>query len=184
MGHSRSTSMSLRSVSRQSDIIDPRFSIQPNVSHVGGNGLVPTKQADASRAIVGGNSIAENYAFTGVHHIFDQHKSAVVMIKFANNDRSRLLCCSNDNTLSICEVQSGQDKPYVAALLKGHVKPVTGCDWSASNDLVASCSEDGSVRLWDSKTGGCLRSVQDKLVCSLQCCLFQPANSNLVIVSF
>lgn len=34
--------------------------------------LVPTKQAEASRAIVGGTSIAENYAFVGVHHIFDQ----------------------------------------------------------------------------------------------------------------
>lgn len=34
--------------------------------------MVPTKQAEASRAIVGDNSIAENYAFTGVHHIFDQ----------------------------------------------------------------------------------------------------------------
>lgn len=34
--------------------------------------LVPTKQAEASRAMVGGTSIAENYAFVGVHHIFDQ----------------------------------------------------------------------------------------------------------------
>lgn len=35
-------------------------------------GVVPTKEAEASRAIVGGNTIAENYAFVGVHHIFDQ----------------------------------------------------------------------------------------------------------------
>jgi hypothetical protein len=34
--------------------------------------LIPTKQAEASRAIVGGTTIAENYAFVGVHHIFDQ----------------------------------------------------------------------------------------------------------------
>jgi len=45
--------------------------------HYGGRGntygtVVPTKEADASRAIVGGNSIAENYAFVGVHYIFDQ----------------------------------------------------------------------------------------------------------------
>lgn len=38
----------------------------------GGEGVVPTKQAEASRAIVGGNSISENYAFVGVHHIFVQ----------------------------------------------------------------------------------------------------------------
>lgn len=34
--------------------------------------MVPTRQAEASRAIVGGNTIAENYAFVGVRHIFDQ----------------------------------------------------------------------------------------------------------------
>lgn len=34
--------------------------------------VVPSKQAEASWALVGGNTIAENYAFVGVHHIFDQ----------------------------------------------------------------------------------------------------------------
>lgn len=41
--------------------------------------VVPTKQAEASRAIVGGNSIAENYAFKGVHHIFDQVSSRIMV---------------------------------------------------------------------------------------------------------
>lgn len=36
--------------------------------------VVLTKMADASRAIVGNNSVAENYSFVGVHHIFDQVK--------------------------------------------------------------------------------------------------------------
>lgn len=39
-------------------------------------GVVPTRLADASRALVGGTSISENYAFTGVYHIFDQHTEA------------------------------------------------------------------------------------------------------------
>lgn len=34
--------------------------------------VIPTKEAEASRAIVGGTTIAENYAFVGVQHIFDQ----------------------------------------------------------------------------------------------------------------
>lgn len=34
--------------------------------------LIPTQRAEASRAIVGGTSIGENYAFSGMHHIFDQ----------------------------------------------------------------------------------------------------------------
>ena len=49
----------------------PRFPSENNF--LGEQGaVVPTKQAKASRAIVGGTTIAENYAFVGVHHIFDQ----------------------------------------------------------------------------------------------------------------
>lgn len=34
--------------------------------------VIPTKEAEASRAIVGGTTIAENYAFVGVQLILDQ----------------------------------------------------------------------------------------------------------------
>lgn len=99
---------------------DSRSSIIQNC----GETVVPTKQAAASKAIVGGNSIADNYAFVGVHHIFDQHKGPVFMVKFANNDRSLLCSCSEDSTLSICNVTT--NPPTVIAILKGHSKAVTG----------------------------------------------------------
>jgi hypothetical protein len=41
--------------------------------------LVPTKRAEASRAIVGDTTIAENYAFVGVHHIFDQVRTLSII---------------------------------------------------------------------------------------------------------
>lgn len=41
--------------------------------------VVPSKQAEASWALVGGNTIAENYAFVGVHHIFDQVSTFLVI---------------------------------------------------------------------------------------------------------
>lgn len=86
--------------------------------------VVPTKQAEASRAIVGDNSIAENYAFTGVHHIFDQHSASVTMVKFANNEKSRLCCSSVDGNLSVCDVSS--TPPRVLAMLRGHKMAVPG----------------------------------------------------------
>lgn len=46
------------------------------------------------------------------------------MIKFANNDRSRLCCSSSDGNLSICDVISSP--PCVTAFLKGHTKAITG----------------------------------------------------------
>jgi hypothetical protein len=42
--------------------------------------LVPTRVAEASRAIVGNNTVAENYAFVGVLHVFDQ-----VLFIYLNN---------------------------------------------------------------------------------------------------
>ena len=39
-------------------------------------GLVPTRSAEASRAMAGDSSLAEHYAFCGMHHIFDRHKDA------------------------------------------------------------------------------------------------------------
>ena len=144
--------------------------------------LVPTKEAEASRAIVGGTSISENYAFVGVHHIFDQHIASVVMVKFANHDKSRLCCASSDGTISLCNVSSSP--PEVDFILREHEKAVTCFDWSLNNDLVVSCSLDCTVRLWNSYSGKCLRVVQDESNSEVLCCIFQPANNNMIIVSF
>lgn len=46
------------------------------------------------------------------------------MVKFANNDRSRLCCSSKDQTLSICDVSNSSQ--VVLAILKGHTDAVTG----------------------------------------------------------
>lgn len=153
------------------------FSRRPSVA----SGVVPTHQAEASRAIVGGNTIDENYAFVGVHHIFDQHKAAVTMCKFANNDRSRLCCVSNDGTVSLCDVTA--TPPKVDFILEGHKGPVTGCDWSISNDLLVTSSTDGTVRLWDVSLPNpkCLRTVPDPDNAQVLCCAFVPANSNMVV---
>ncbi|PNF16687.1 WD repeat-containing protein 13 [Cryptotermes secundus] len=175
--HSRS--ISVRSSSRISESPEiSRFPSENNfVSEHGA--LVPTKQAEASRAIVGGTTIAENYAFVGVHHIFDQHSAGVTMLKFANNDRSRLCCASFDGTVSICNVTA--NPPHVEVVFKGHKKGVTGCDWSVSNDLVVSCSQDSTLCLWDVTSKKCLRVVKDQMGAEMLSCLFQPGNNNMVI---
>ncbi|XP_070167172.1 WD repeat-containing protein 13 [Polyergus mexicanus] len=127
-------------------------------------------------------STAENFAFAGVHHIFDQHKTAVTMLKFANNDRSKLCCASLDGTLSICEVIGAP--PKIIALLEGHSGGVTALDWSISNDLIVSSSLDTTIRLWRVCTDIepiCLRVVNDQQRAEVLCCNFIPANNNLII---
>ncbi|EFN83867.1 WD repeat-containing protein 13 isoform X2 [Harpegnathos saltator] len=127
-------------------------------------------------------STAENFAFAGVHHVFDQHKTAVSMLKFANNDRSKLCCASLDGTLSICEVIS--TPPKVIALLEGHHNGVTALDWSICNDLIVSSSLDATIRLWRvcvDMEPSCLRVVNDQQRAEVLCCSFIPANNNLII---
>lgn len=46
------------------------------------------------------------------------------MVKFANNDRSRICCSSLDCNLSICDVTASP--PCVISILKGHSKAVSG----------------------------------------------------------
>lgn len=142
--------------------------------------LVPTQRAEASRAIVGGTSIGENYAFSGVHHIFDQHRDSVTMVKFAHNDSGLLACCSLDGSLSICQVADGE--PRVLHSLQLHTAGVTGFDWSATNDLLLSCGEDGKVCLWSALSGQCLRSVSDQAGTQVLSCVFHPFNSNWAVL--
>ncbi|XP_041978361.1 WD repeat-containing protein 13-like [Aricia agestis] len=124
-------------------------------------------------------SISENYAFTGVHHIFDQHTDQVSMVKFANNDRSKLCCVSHDGTVSICDVTA--TPPKVLFTLEGHTKAVTGCDWSASNELVATCGADGALCVWHVGRRARLRTVPDPAGAPLHAVAFQPANNNMII---
>lgn len=173
----------------RSQLLQKKYGVQDNVS-ISSSG---SRQRSSSRANLGDDlpvstntkrkndmTISENYAFTGVHHIFDQHTDQVSVVKFANNDRSKLCCASHDGTVSICDVTASP--PTVSFLLKGHNKPVTGCDWSASNELLVTCGADAALCLWSISSGGvCLRRVPDQLGAPLLCCCFQPANNNMVI---
>lgn len=155
-----------------------RYSVRNN--SVTEEGVVPTRLADASRALVGGTSISENYAFTGVHHIFDQHKDAVTAVRFANNDKSLVACCSLDGKLSICQLTPCPAS--VLYILDGHKAGITAFEWSLSNDLILTCSLDATVRLWDAALGICVRIFEDPFGASVQCCAFQPLNNNMVVI--
>ncbi|XP_037964679.2 WD repeat-containing protein 13 [Plutella xylostella] len=124
-------------------------------------------------------TISENYAFTGVHHIFDQHVEQVSVVKFANNDKSKLACASHDGSISVCDVTA--TPPAVTAVLRGHTKPVTDVDWSAMNELLVSCGLDGALCLWAAPAARRLRRVPDPRGRALHAIAFQPSNNNMVI---
>ncbi|XP_050670905.1 WD repeat-containing protein 13-like isoform X9 [Leptidea sinapis] len=172
----------------RSQLLQRRYGVQDNIS-ISSSSSRARSSSKASLAVEdcitinakkkNDMTISENYAFTGVHHIFDQHTDQVSMVKFANNDRSKLCCASHDGTVSICDVTA--TPPRVAFVLDGHTQPVTGCDWSASNELLVTCGGDGMLVLWDVPRRRQLRAVPDQLHAPLMCCVFQPANNNMVI---
>merc|ERR1712002_614625 len=84
--------------------------------------LVPTYNALASRAMIGDTTLSENYAFAGMHHVFDQHKKAVTKVLFGNDDKSRLACSSLDGVISICQVIP--PPATIICLLEGHTDGV------------------------------------------------------------
>lgn len=123
-------------------------------------------------------AFCENFSFSGVHHIFDQHKDSVNCIKFANQNKSLICFASNDNTLSICQLT-----PLPATILfilRGHQGPVTSFEWSQSNDVIVSCSLDSTLNLWSTTNGTCLRTFKDPERCSLLTCVFHPNNNNII----
>ncbi|XP_036368239.1 WD repeat-containing protein 13 isoform X2 [Octopus sinensis] len=154
--------------------------------------LVPSSVAEASsfapifeqpdceeRAMAGGKSVSENYAFAGMHHIFDQHAASVTSVKFANDDKSRVACSSTDGTLSICQLIP--PPATVICMLRGHGSGITDFSWSSSNDIILSVSLDGTARLWDVAAGSCIRVIEDGSGAELLCCHFQPLNNNMFV---
>lgn len=56
-------------------------------------------------------------------------------------------------------------------------------DWSVANELLVSVSSDGTARLWDPRSGACLREISEGGSGRSLCCRFHPNNNNFVAVS-
>ncbi|EDV28236.1 uncharacterized protein TRIADDRAFT_53648 [Trichoplax adhaerens] len=119
--------------------------------------VIPTEDAKASKKLAGNQNIEQYYQFEPVYHVFHQHMKAVKVVKFANEERDRLACCSVDGTISILRL----NPPTVQFVLKGHTNSINDLSWSLTNDLIMSASSDKTTRIWNSVGGSCLRVVND-----------------------
>ena len=72
----------------------------------------------------GDSSLSEHYAFCGMQHLFDSHKDSITVIKFANDDKTRLACASNDGTLSVFVLEP--ETSSLACSLERHDGEVNG----------------------------------------------------------
>lgn len=122
-----------------------------------------------------------NFLMLNFNIYFNPHYFLVPRLQFANDDKHLLACCSLDGTLSIMTLSPSP--PRVKVTLKGHGGPVTDFAWSLSNDIIVSTSLDGTLRIWNTGDGRCIREVSDPESSELLCCTFQPMNNNLTVVS-
>lgn len=152
-----------------------------DINRVPSENLTPNDLLFDDRIQSVNNSIAfcENFSFTGVYHIFDQHKDAVNSLKFANNDKSLLCSASNDGTLSICQLMPSP--ATILFVLRGHKAAISSFEWSHSNDLIVSCSLDGTLNLWSTTNGKCLRKFRDPESSPIWTCAFHPNNNNMIV---
>jgi len=155
------------------------FKNEPMAEEKTEDGVIPTSNASASRAMAGNTSLSENYAFAGMSHIFDQHAKAVTAIKFGHNDKFRLGCSSLDGTLSICNFSTSP--PSVSCTLRGHSQGVLDFDWSLSNDFIVSASLDGTARVWNTSSGQNIRVLPDTYGTPVLSCHFMPLNNNMIV---
>lgn len=69
-----------------------------------------------------------------------------------------LVSGSYDEAVFLWDVRSGR----VMRSLPAHSDPVGGVDFLRDGTMVCSCAGDGLIRIWDSSTGQCLRTLVDE----------------------
>ncbi|CAD8089152.1 unnamed protein product [Paramecium sonneborni] len=79
--------------------------------------------------------------------LMNGHSDDVLSVCFSP-DRTILASGSEDNSIRIWDIKSGQQK----AKLDGHSQPVSSVCFSPDGTTIASGSQDKSIRLWDVKT--------------------------------
>lgn len=67
-----------------------------------------------------------------------------------------------------------------SAILRGHSKDVNSASFNTDGKLIISASKDGSVRIWDAKTGTLKKVLRDNDL-SVHCAVFSSKNDRIAI---
>lgn len=117
------------------------------------------------------------YSFVGMHCVFDECKASVNVVKFGHMSSDLLAYAASNGLITLCSVVH---PPQILHRMKGHTKEVTDIDWSSNNQYLSSSSLDKSVRVWDCKSGECLRVIYG--TAPQLCVRFHPVNNNILLV--
>uniref|UniRef100_A0A8C3K4Q2 WD repeat, SAM and U-box domain-containing protein 1 n=1 Tax=Calidris pygmaea TaxID=425635 RepID=A0A8C3K4Q2_9CHAR len=111
---------------------------------------------------------------TLVHTLAD-HSDDVNYCAFSS---SCLATCSLDKTIRVYSLANFTELPY--SPLRGHTYAVHCCCFSPSGHLLASCSTDGTTRVWDTRDGRMLVALEQPGGSPVRVCRFSPQATRLV----
>ncbi|OWK63053.1 Apoptotic protease-activating factor 1 [Lonchura striata] len=91
--------------------------------------------------------------------VYEEHSEQVNCCQFNNKSGQYLLAtCSNDTFIKIWNL----NEKYCRNTMIGHENSVNHCRFSPNDEYVASCSTDGTVKLWEARSGNELKSIEIK----------------------
>lgn len=116
---------------------------------------------------------------TATHHvILNGHLSDVTWLDFTFNI---LASCSSDKTVRLWDMSDPESeiKELNYSPLLGHRYTVNCCCFSPFGKVLATCSRDGYVILWDPKNGNMIDSLKHPSETSIRVCKFSSNSSYL-----
>ncbi|XP_033105844.1 WD repeat, SAM and U-box domain-containing protein 1-like [Anneissia japonica] len=108
--------------------------------------------------------------------VLKTHTSDVNSVAFSG---SLLATCSGDKTVRLYKI-SENFKELAFSPLVGHSYYVHCCVFSPFGTTLASCSTDGKIILWDTRTGQTLSTFKHESNAILRVCRFSPDSKYLV----
>uniref|UniRef100_A0A8D3ECD4 Transducin beta like 1 X-linked n=1 Tax=Scophthalmus maximus TaxID=52904 RepID=A0A8D3ECD4_SCOMX len=85
---------------------------------------------------------------------FPFHSAPALDVDWQNN--STFASCSTDMCIHVCRL--GSDRPLKT--FQGHTNEVNAIKWDPSGTLLASCSDDMTLKIWSMKQESCVHDLQ------------------------
>ncbi|KAJ6645324.1 F-box-like/WD repeat-containing protein ebi [Pseudolycoriella hygida] len=106
-------------------------------------------------------------------HTFRFHSGKTLDVDWRTN--TSFASCGDDGSIHVCE--RGVNKPIIS--FRGHTSDVNAIRWDHQGQLLASCSDDKTVKLWSMKHATCVRDLQahSKQVISVE---WSPSGSGTI----
>ncbi|NWX99740.1 APAF factor, partial [Nothoprocta ornata] len=124
--------------------------------------------------------------------VYEEHTEQVNCCQFNNKSGQYLLStCSNDTFIKLWDL----NRKYCRNTMFGHVNAVNHCKFSPNDEYVASCSTDGTVKLWEVRSANELKTIEikdffktadeqpDDVEILVKCCSWSQNSAMILVVA-